>query len=130
MKIKAIAKVNSEIIARVTEIRVSMWEAYQAAKNGKMHATPAQLVHNLRVTTALRLLAPTDIFNDKIRYECASFADLCRLNVEMLTVAKKFAFFGETARAVAELQKFRTNLELVQTALGQIESTLITPIAA
>lgn len=125
-KIIALAKINAEIITRITEMRVAIWHAFQAAKAPSCSpaACPAALVQGLKTPSPLRLQQPVDVFNDKIRYECATFRDVIRLNVDMLAVARKFEFFGETKRAMHELQKFKSNFEELQQALGAIEGRI------
>ena len=132
-KINALAKVNSEIIIRITGMRVAMWEAYKRRKPScTVTPSTAQLVHGIKAPAPLCLSVPVNLFNDEIRYECVTFAHLIRLNVEMLSVAKKFAFFGDSSccRALSELLKFKTNYELLQTALGEIDDRLNSQLAS
>lgn len=60
------------------------------------------------------------IFNDKISYKVTSFNDVRYLNEVMLPVATKFELFGISEKALQELEKFKTNFELLQTALGKL----------
>lgn len=43
----------------------------------------------------------------------------------MLTVASKYELFGATEKSLTELEKFKSNFELLQTFLGQIEGQMI-----
>lgn len=66
-----------------------------------------------------------DVFNDKIDFKCSCFEDAIRLNREMPTIAQKYAFFDCTNSALGVIQNFLENMEILQTFLGEIESTLI-----
>lgn len=66
-----------------------------------------------------------DIFNDKIDYSCSCFQDIVRLNESLLGVAKKYELFGESEKAIKEVEKFKANFELLHFYLGQIERQAI-----
>jgi hypothetical protein len=52
-------------------------------------------------------LTSTYIFNDKINYKCESFADIERLNKVLQSVFPKYALFGDNAKVMAEMEKFK-----------------------
>ena len=101
-KIVAIAHVNNEIIQRINNQKII------SSCNKKQN-----------------LVAITDIFNDKLDYNCSSFADAARLNESMLFVAQKYKLFGRSEESKQELLKFKNNFEILQTFLGQIEEQMI-----
>jgi len=66
-----------------------------------------------------------DLFNDHLDYSCTMFKDLVVLNQKMLSVAEKYEMFGESPKAKEELEKFKTNFEILQTYFGEIEERLV-----
>lgn len=136
-KINAIALVNEEIIARIRAKKEVQTYSYAittdtSADKKKLVVKCEQVVCKTPAASIVATFKPAckfaeipDIFNDKISYTCSSFDDLARINQQMLPVARKFDLFGNSDKAVKELEKYKINFELVQTQLGRIEEQLI-----
>lgn len=71
-----------------------------------------------------QLLTIDDLFNDRINYTVTNFEDLVRLNKEIHRVAIKYRMFEGSSRALAILQQFLSNFEILQQLLGEIEAML------
>lgn len=65
-----------------------------------------------------------NLFNDNINFTIFSFDYLRALNNRLMEVAKKFTWLAAT-KATPVLEGFKTNLEVVQTLLGDLEERLI-----
>ncbi|CAF1630320.1 unnamed protein product, partial [Didymodactylos carnosus] len=73
----------------------------------------------------IELTVIPDIFNDKLNYTCVNYADLVRLNKEMLAVVHKYELFGDGEKAKNEVNKFLENFQLIRdNGLKQIQKKL------
>jgi hypothetical protein len=136
LKIRAIKTVNDEIIARVVAKKM-VKSAYVYSVHPKLSGGLVQYSADVEVRSFARdavvtatPIAPSamqcvkDLFNDKLAYSLQSYADVVRLNEEMLPVAEKYLLLREEP-ACGELRKFLTNYELLQVQLGATESALM-----
>lgn len=134
-KIQAIAVVNEEIIERIQgtsgsvsgfkyRIREACFDKGPMffVEEVKQERSAKDMVTDWKGTKALTVI--DDIFNDNLNFTCCSFEDLMRLNAGLLKVGNKYALFGESTKAQHELEKFKANLEIIQTCLGEIEESL------
>jgi len=64
-----------------------------------------------------------DYFNDNLDYTCNKFADIERLNKDMVRVAKKFVIFDCTQTSLDVIQSFLQNMEILQEFLEEIEDS-------
>jgi hypothetical protein len=131
-KISALASVNREIASRISSkkevTRLEYEIVYDSQKNQFVSAEVATPFDARSITTSWRskvALNPIeDIFNDNLQFGVAEFDSLMMLNEKMLAVAQKYKLFGESEPAREKLRQFLTNFELVQTAIGSLESDL------
>jgi hypothetical protein len=143
--ISALVKVNQEIINRLKERKGNLNTGYKyvgtfnPAYNshyGRYEGDPAfqltqqastkNVEHYIRdFQVTIKLHTVEDIFNDKLNYNCQRFADLERLNTDMLRVAFKYKLFGENAESTPYLQQFLENFEKIQVALGELETVVM-----
>jgi len=68
----------------------------------------------------------TNLFNDNVDYTCVSFADTKRLNESLQKVALKFRLL-DPLQSPPILRTFLSNIEIIQTFLGDLEGLLIDP---
>jgi hypothetical protein len=78
-------------------------------------------VNLLELCQPIQVQPVEDFFNDKLDYSIHQFADLGRLNKDLLPIATKYELFGSTPKAIAVLQKFKENYDHIHIALGKIE---------
>jgi hypothetical protein len=146
-KITALAKVNQEIINRLKQRKGNLITGFtytgtfNTAYNSFTYKRydeedPAfQLTEQPSVVNAeyfirdfqmtIQLHTIEDIFNHNLNYNCQRFADLERLNRDMLRVALKYKLFGENAESTPYLRKFLENFEKIQVALGELETAVM-----
>jgi len=138
-KVKAIHKVNKEISARIN--RAASGKKQQVARqllidptsrtNVIMKDTPLSyesLIKNWkpRSVPQFRDVPEMKLFNDVINYSITSHEDVLLLNDKLLEVAMKFEWL-DPRKAVAVVDLFKANLEIVQTLLGDIETLILPP---
>jgi hypothetical protein len=143
-KIKGLATVNSEIIQRLSQPQQQRVVAYKyyveyADQSFKVREEkeerPGTRVFNPLLTSVspfvadwrgnVDLIRVDDIFNDKIDYDCTCFQDIVRLNEALLGVAKKYELFGESEKAINEVEKFKANFESLHLSLGLVERQVV-----
>jgi len=148
-KVKAIGAVNKEIISRINAKRVTtvacdfkylITEVRNQPLTFKTttstNVVPLQLkVDEVVVDSSagkiidswqksVKLQVPIDLFKDKVDYTCEKFSDIERLNGALLTVIEQYLFL-DPVRASSEIEKFKNNMEILQTCLGEIEQALV-----
>ena len=144
-KLKALAKVNQEIIDRIEacmDNRVICGYSYsltcqlnssaleQTKEPWTFSSTPQQ-VRVSRLIQGWRYLgqefeAAEDVFNDKIDYCMETYVDVTRLNADLLKVGSKYCdLLADKPKTRAGIRNFLTNLEIVQVALGQLNALLV-----
>jgi hypothetical protein len=135
-KIKAIAAVNNEIVERLKQRKEVITDySYNFTYSDYINSIPQftleenahtetgeYYLKNFHVTVQLHTIE--DIFNDKLDYNCKNFADLERLNRDMLKVSLKYELFGESEKSISCLKKFLDNFEQIQVGLGQLETVM------
>ena len=139
-QITARAKLNEEILGRINsadmerEFTYSISTPFDSIQNRlaqptSYHFSEIALIKSRSqfAITLLELCQPIqvqpveDFFNDKLDYSIHQFADLGRLNKDLLPIATKYELFGSTPKAIAVLQKFKENYDNIHIALGKIE---------
>jgi len=135
-KIKAIGAVNQEIIGRIISkkdqqiasntyhINNKMFDFQFTVYETKESKQGSVIVDEWKKMVTLKI--PIDLFKDHVDYKCETFADVQRLNASLLTVIEQYHFL-DPIRAQPELQKFKSNFEVLQTCLGEVEGLLIEP---
>jgi len=141
-KISAIHTINEEIIQRIqrtVELNPIIVQGYQyhieeRQENDVIQFYIREEEEAMRASTiistwecASNFVEVSDIFNDRLDYKCNSFSTLSKLNEEMFKVAQKYEMFGNSDKAIHELENFKKNFEITQTYLGQLEAQLIEP---
>jgi hypothetical protein len=127
--IRKLAAANSEIIERLKQRKGKLIVGYnyQRAWTEADKLTVTEVPISVDIQPHLRIFQVTvqlhsieDFFNDKLDYTCKNFADLERLNKDMLTVALKCALFEENAKSVLYFRQFVENFRRVSVGLEQL----------
>ncbi len=119
-KVEAIAKVNSEIIARIEAKKtlISVSSYYYLVKSNigddkfpvftceerSTTENALDVLERVWKTLSIKFQPVDEVFN----YTCDSFRDLVRLNNQLLIVARKYAQRGDNA----EMEMFKQNFEV------------------
>eukprot|EP01087_Luapelamoeba_hula_P020970 TRINITY_DN7248_c0_g1_i1.p1 TRINITY_DN7248_c0_g1~~TRINITY_DN7248_c0_g1_i1.p1 ORF type:complete len:370 (-),score=38.13 TRINITY_DN7248_c0_g1_i1:227-1336(-) len=140
-KIVAIAKVNAEIVASIEDHSKQNREVVRGVRFNIGPSTDGNLpsvtpnAYSSYSSTIIASWAPAatapafekgaelNLFNDNIDYSVRSYEDVKRLSNTVHIVAQKYDFLDEK-KSPPMLRKFLTNLEIIQTLLGDIQGRL------
>jgi len=130
-KMGAIYTINQEIIDRIQskesfssysyhlEISVKTNRLELIEKEHKQDYAEFMEKYTIPKTPSLTVIE--DLFKDNLNYNCRKFNDLCHLNTEMIKVAKQYLMFGGSQESIEVLELFKSNYEVLQVLLGDIE---------
>jgi len=135
-KIQAIAKVNEEIITRISNkksivVGHSYFLGHQCTKTPQFFLQESKEMQDVNkvlqswIPNGATITPIEDFWNDKIDYSCTTFADICRLNKDLLRVAVKYRLLGGSADAIEIIEMFMRNFECLQVFLGSLEEKLM-----
>jgi len=140
-KIKAISSVNNEIVQRIQDKVNNKGMVCRSRKFSLESGEVFKLVEKVEETSALDIVSgwkpkipkenfhnteDMNIFNDNINYTCTSFDDVKRLNESIPKVSFKFRLLDPN-QSPPILRLFYSNLEILQTFLGDLEGLLMDP---
>ncbi len=133
-QIKELSIINSELCQRIKQTNVVHAYCVQLTLGTKWQFSIKENILNNHTTSinhppplpsiSIQLDPIIDLFNDRLNYVCNSLEDVVRLNRDMLPIALKYDFLGNSAKSNAELSKFLKNYQLINESLVQTEKNL------
>eukprot|EP00744_Colponema_vietnamica_P011154 GILI01015696.1.p1 GENE.GILI01015696.1~~GILI01015696.1.p1 ORF type:complete len:375 (-),score=75.65 GILI01015696.1:144-1268(-) len=136
-KIEALYNINNEVIEQINEMKgqqskVVVMRKYtfkdlECELSADSKTAPASaIISKWRCASPPPFIqdASLNFFNDNLDYSVRNFSDVCRINQALFDISQKYLLLDQK-KTVPFLRKFLTNLEVVQTLLGELHGCLM-----